>query len=151
MSDQATRITVHHGAVNFGPYDIAEVNRLLRDGRLSVNDLAWVEGTPEWVRLGTLAGVRVAPPVPDRATGRSRDEAVSDRLVLPAFLLAFFLGVFGVHRFYVGKTGTGLVMLLLTVTVVGAVVTGIWATIDWILIVCGAFRDGDGRRLTVWT
>jgi TM2 domain-containing membrane protein YozV len=75
----------------------------------------------------------------------------SDRLILPAFLLAFFLGVFGVHRFYVGKTTSAIVMLVLTLTVIGAIVTAIWATIDWIMIVCGAFDDREGRRLTRWT
>ena len=80
---------------------------------------------------------------------RPADE--SDRLVLPAFLLAFFLGVFGVHRFYVGKTGSGLFMLVLTITVVGAIVTSIWATVDWIIIACGGFRDDQGRLLRRWT
>ena len=80
-----------------------------------------------------------------------REAGESDRLILPAFLLAFFLGVFGVHRFYVGKTGSGIVMLVLTLTLVGAIVTAIWATVDWILLVCGAFRDGEDRRIVRWT
>ena len=77
-------------------------------------------------------------------------EPVSPRLVLPAFLLAFFVGVFGVHRFYVGTTGSGIAMLLLTITLVGTIITAIWATIDWILIVCGAFTDAEGKRLRRW-
>jgi TM2 domain-containing membrane protein YozV len=149
MPQTATRITVRHGATNFGPYDTAEVNRLLRDGRLSPNDLAWVEGAPEWTRLGLVPGIVTGPPTPPRMMAHG--EAVSDRLVLPAFLLAFFVGVFGVHRFYVGKTGTGVLMLLLTLTLIGSIITVVWATIDWILIVCGAFYDAEGRRLTVWT
>jgi hypothetical protein len=36
---------------------------------------------------------------------------VSEKRILPAFLLCFFFGVFGVHRFYVGKVGTGLLQL----------------------------------------
>jgi TM2 domain-containing membrane protein YozV len=59
--------------------------------------------------------------------------------------------VFGAHRFYVGKTGSGVAMLLLTLTGVGVLVTGVWHVVDWILIVCGAFRDAEGRRLMVWT
>jgi TM2 domain-containing membrane protein YozV len=53
--------------------------------------------------------------------------------------------VFGVHRFYVGKVGTGILMLF---TFGGF---GIWALIDLIILVCGAFTDGDGRKLTQWT
>ena len=57
---------------------------------------------------------------------------------VPAVLLCFFLGGLGVHRFYVGKIGTGLLMLF---TLGGL---GIWSLIDFIMIVCGAFKDKDG-------
>lgn len=56
----------------------------------------------------------------------------TDRNKIVAALLAFFLGVFGVHRFYLGRIGSGVVMLILTCTVVGLLVTGIWAFIDFI-------------------
>ena len=39
-------------------------------------------------------------------------KAASDKAILPAFLLAFFFGVFGAHRFYVGKTGTAFLQRL---------------------------------------
>jgi TM2 domain-containing membrane protein YozV len=58
--------------------------------------------------------------------------ARTDRNKLVAALLAFFVGVFGVHRFYLGRTGSGVVMLILTCTFVGLAVTGIWAFIDFI-------------------
>jgi tRNA A-37 threonylcarbamoyl transferase component Bud32 len=77
-----------------------------------------------------------APAVPVRTT--------SDKIILPAFLLAFFFGVFGAHRFYVGKTGSALAQLF----TFGA--CGIWSTIDWILLLCKAFTDSEGRRLTEW-
>jgi predicted Ser/Thr protein kinase len=76
------------------------------------------------------------PAVPVRTT--------SDKIILPAFLLAFFFGVFGAHRFYVGKVGTGLAQLF----TFGA--CGIWSTVDWILLVCKAFTDSEGKRLTEW-
>ena len=62
----------------------------------------------------------------------------SDKDFVPAVLLCFFLGTFGVHRFYVGKVGTGLLML---VTFGGM---GIWTMVDFIMLVTGSFRDADG-------
>jgi len=41
----------------------------------------------------------------------TQDGPVSDKKFVPAVLLCFFLGAFGVHRFYLGKIGTRLLML----------------------------------------
>ena len=68
----------------------------------------------------------------------------SERLVLPAFLLCFFLGYIGAHRYYAGKIGTWLLML---VTAGGL---GVWWLIDVILILSGSFRDIDGKTLKRW-
>lgn len=65
----------------------------------------------------------------------------SSKSNLAALLLCFFFGVFGIHRFYVGKIGTGILSLL----TLG--LFGIWTLIDFIVILCGAFRDADNRRL----
>ena len=73
------------------------------------------------------------------------DPNVSPTLLLPAVLLCFWFGVFGVHRFFVGKVGTGLLQLF---TFGGL---GIWALIDLIILVCGSFTDSEGRKLTRWT
>ena len=62
--------------------------------------------------------------------------AAAPKQKIVAFLLAFFLGGFGVHNFYLGKTGMGVTQLLVTVTitVVGAIVIGPWALIQSIMI-----------------
>ena len=73
-----------------------------------------------------------------------RTVGASEKEILPAFLLCFFLGVFGAHRFYAGKIGTGILQLL---TFGGL---GIWWLADLILILTGNFRDGDGRKMTEW-
>lgn len=70
---------------------------------------------------------------------------ISPKSRLAAALLCFFLGPLGVHRFYVGKIGTGILMLI---TLGGL---GIWVVIDLILIVTGTFSDNEGRRLFRWT
>jgi len=97
----------------------------------------------------------------------------SEKAILPAFLLAFFFGVFGAHRFYVGKIWTacvqlsalgGCILLIIACATTGGdheptlgillgfliCGCGIWATIDWILIACKAFTDGQGKRITHW-
>lgn len=66
---------------------------------------------------------------------------VSPKSWVAALLLCFFLGGLGVHRFYVGKVGTGIVQLL---TLGGF---GIWALIDFIIIIVGSFKDSEGRVL----
>lgn len=72
------------------------------------------------------------------------EKQVSEKQKTTTILLAFFLGALGIHRFYVGKTGTGIIMLLLTLTIVGIYISGIWATIDLVMIVCDKFKDGKG-------
>jgi TM2 domain-containing membrane protein YozV len=71
--------------------------------------------------------------------------STTDKRILPAFLLCFFVGCFGAHRFYVGKTGTAIAQLF---TLGGL---GIWMLIDLIMILCGAFTDAAGNKITVWT
>lgn len=71
--------------------------------------------------------------------------SATDKRILPAALLCFFLGWLGVHRFYVGKIGTGILQIL---TLGGF---GIWVLIDFIMIVVGSFTDKTGNRLTLWT
>jgi TM2 domain-containing membrane protein YozV len=58
-----------------------------------------------------------------------------------AMILCFFFGVLGVHRFYMGKIVTGILML---VTYGGF---GIWMFVDMIIFIFSNFNDGDGRPL----
>lgn len=61
---------------------------------------------------------------------------------LTTLLLALFLGNIGVHRFYVGKIGTAIFMIL---TCGGC---GVLTIIDFIRICCGTFTDKDGNVIT---
>lgn len=69
---------------------------------------------------------------------------VSPKKRLVALLLCFFFGGLGIHRFYVGKIGTGIIWLL----TIG--VLGIGALVDLIMIAAGSFKDKDGKVLTEW-
>src|SRR5689334_25285321 len=75
---------------------------------------------------------------------REDEPDISDRSRGVALGLAALLGVFGAHRFYVGKTGTGLVMLF---TLGGG---GLWYLYDLIIVAAGEFEDADGGRLINW-
>jgi TM2 domain-containing membrane protein YozV len=68
----------------------------------------------------------------------------SPRSRLAAALLAFFLGALGIHRFYVGKIGTGVLMIF---TLGGL---GLWVLIDFIVILVGSFKDKEDRVLSNW-
>ena len=69
---------------------------------------------------------------------------ISPKSRLVALLLCFFLGVLGIHRFYVGKIGTGLIWML----TLG--LGGIGVLVDFILILLGAFRDKYGLVIKNW-
>ena len=56
-------------------------------------------------------------------------------------LFCWFLGVFGVHRFYTGHTVLGVIQLL----TFGC--CGIWTFIDFIIIVSGNFKDAQGNPI----
>lgn len=65
----------------------------------------------------------------------------SNKEWLVTLLLSLFVGSLGIHRFYVGKIGTGILQLI---TLGGC---GIWTLIDIIMIVTGNFKDKDGNEI----
>lgn len=66
----------------------------------------------------------------------------SEKDWLVTLLLCFFLGGIGVHRFYAGKIGTGILQLI---TFGGC---GIWTLIDLVMILTGKFTDNNGNEIT---
>lgn len=70
--------------------------------------------------------------------------AKSEKSRLAVALLAFFLGELGIHRFYVGKIGTG-ILYIFTFGLLG-----IGSLVDFILALCGSFTDKDGNAITEW-
>ena len=67
--------------------------------------------------------------------------SLSEKSWIATVLLCFFLGAIGVHRFYVGRIGSGIAMIL---TLGGL---GIWTLVDFIVILCGNFKDKEGKLI----
>ena len=71
-------------------------------------------------------------------------EQVSTKSRLAVTLLAWFLGTWGAHRFYLGKIGTAILMIF---TLGGF---GIWTLIDFIFAVAGLMKDKEGKVIKNW-
>lgn len=71
------------------------------------------------------------------------DPNISDKNGIAVLLLCFFLGGLGIHSFYVGRTGAGIGQLL---TLGGC---GIWALIDFIMIIMGTYKDAEGKQIKI--
>lgn len=117
-------------------------------------------------------GASVAPAV------ENIEADVSPKSRLATSLLAWFLGEFGAHRFYVGKTETALIMLvmgvlsgvcwfggffgalasggdhpvwvLLVIGVLMYVAVGVWSVVDFVIAVTGNFKDKQGKPIKKW-
>ena len=69
---------------------------------------------------------------------------------LVALILGFFFGGFGVHNFYLGYTNRAIIQLILTISVIGAPVSGVWVLVELILILMrsGSYGyDAQGQPL----
>ena len=71
-----------------------------------------------------------------------KPDSQSQNQWIVVLLLAFFLGIIGAHRFYVGKNGTAVLMIL---TLGGF---GIWLLYDLIVIITGNFKTKEGNKIS---
>lgn len=74
-------------------------------------------------------------------SNRVSNTSISDKSGITTLLLCCFLGFLGVHRFYVGRVNTGLLML---VTLGGF---GLWWIADTVMVACSEFTDSEGRTI----
>lgn len=175
----------------YGPYSIEDISQYVTEGRFASTDHAWKEGMSEWVALHTMlpntppppttyapppppARQSIRPPGIDHQPKKSTiisDDDFSDRKILPAFLLWFFLGPIGAHHFYAGSVlrGVGYLVCLVAVfalpmfssslpdqaaIILGplpAVLLGVGLLADLIRLVTGNFKDGNGLKMVDWT
>jgi TM2 domain-containing membrane protein YozV len=88
---------------------------------------------------------RPAPPPPLPFADLLRSKTVSPKSRTVATILGFFVGIFGVDRFYLGNIRMGVAKLLL-----GWLSLGIWPLVDWIIILAGQAHDGEGLLVADW-
>ena len=72
-------------------------------------------------------------------------QGVSDKSKVVAGVLQILLGGFGIGRFYMGATKTGVIQLIVTLVTCG--IGAIWGLVDGILILVNGGVDGQGRPL----
>ncbi len=95
---------------------------------------------------------RAAQPAPAAAAGHPVQpgspwefEGYSSRSKVVAGVLGILLGGLGVHRFYMGYIGIGILQILVTLCTYG--VGSVWGLVEGILCLTGHMRDVDGRPL----
>lgn len=74
-----------------------------------------------------------------------RQAPANDRNKIVAALLAFFFGVFGIHRFYLGRNGSGVLMLVISATLFGLAITVLWSLIDTVRYLVMSDAEFDHR------
>lgn len=108
-----------------------------------------------WKALHAGGAKPPSPPPPGQGPGDAQpmqpfghlaSDGYSWRNRWVAGALGVLLGTFGVHRFYLGHTGIGIIMVILGVVSFGTI-SSIWGFIEGILCFCGAIRDVDGLPL----
>ncbi len=121
------QIYVQQGNNKLGPFTIDDVNQRLRDGIITAGDLAWVEPWTAWQPVANLPGVALPPsslppapaplpPAPGAIPGGmpgypqySKPPGADKKIA--AGICGILFGAFGIHKFILGYTGPGLIML----------------------------------------
>ena len=103
-----------------------------------------------------LAPTLVHAPVSSDATTMMRYDANKKSAVV-AYLLLIFLGGFGAHRFYLGRTGSAVAMLVITIVsfvlafvyigLLGFIVIGVWCFVD-LFLVPGLVSDFNNKLIS---
>ena len=100
----------------YGPVSAEQLRRWLAENRVHALTLVQTEGAQDWKPLSAFpeftAELNAVPPpiIPAASTVAAR---ASHKI--PAGILGILLGSLGIHKFILGYTGAGLIMLLVTV------------------------------------
>jgi len=138
----------------YGPASAEDIRRWIADKRVNAQTLVQMEGAQEWKPLGSFSEFAselksVPPPIappPSAVASRASNK-------IPAGVCGILLGSLGIHKFILGYTGAGLVMLLATILTCGiaGVVLHIIGLIEGIIYLCKSDEEFvriyvDGRK-----
>ena len=140
-----------------GPFTINQLKTMWGSGQITGDSLYWQEGFDEPIQVSFMLDIlEPAPELQHTKRTLSKKFTESGKCILPLLLLWLFLGVIGAHRFYAGKTGTGVLFIIMLISCpflfyIPLVVLACWIVIDFILIVTGSFTDANGLKIQSWT
>lgn len=106
-----------------GPVTLDQLAGMARSGQIKADTSVRLADAGAWFPVKQVPGV------------------FSSKEWLITVLLSFFLGALGVDRFYLGHVGLGIGKL---VTFGGC---GVWALVDFVLVLLRKVADKDGRPL----
>ena len=142
----------------YGPASVEEMQRWIAENRVNAQTPVQTEGSQEWKPLGSFSefasGLKTVPPPiappPSAVASRASNK-------IPAGICGILLGSLGIHKFILGYTGAGLIMLL--VTIIGGICTcgvaagvmHVIALIEGIIYLCKSDEEFvrtyvDGRK-----
>ena len=101
----------------YGPVAADQIRRWLAENRVNAHSLVQAEGSPEWKPLASFpefaADIKIAPPPMTAPYSSYPNPRASNKIA--AGICGILLGWLGVHKFILGYTGAGLIMLLVSV------------------------------------
>lgn len=144
----------------YGPVDADQIRRWLAENRVRPDTLVQAEGTSEWKPLSAhpefVSDAKSAPPPPPPPQASApwpSNTASRASTKIPAGVCGIILGCLGIHKFILGYTGPGLILLLVTVLTcgIGAAVTSIIGLIEGIIYLTKSDEEFvrtyvDGRK-----
>jgi TM2 domain-containing membrane protein YozV len=108
---------IAHGQERRGPFEVSE----LAGAGLTPETLVWTEGWPQWQRADAVAELRAVlrlPAAPPPLAAPAPAPAASSNRIA-AGVCGILLGALGVHKFILGMTGPGVIMLLVSILTCG--------------------------------
>lgn len=117
-----------------GPVEAGVFPSLVSQGTVRKKSLVWSPGMAQWLeaRVALPHLFHAAPSTDQASFDQPNMREKKNRVV--AILLAWFLGLFGIHQFYLGNSGKGVTYLVLTILVIPIPVIAILCLIDIITI-----------------